>query len=154
MNDDSNLSTGAVETFGNESPPDETKKALEEEKRRVQELLPTAEKELERINEELLRANDFTDFTRSLGDVPTNIPEIDIRAKLEARQMYIAMLLSRKTSILNDLEEAEVEVAPGIADDPDPSMPTPETGHPSARRQPLLRRARERITHFIFWGAK
>jgi hypothetical protein len=118
MNNDSDLATGmgSPETFGNENLDDETQQAVEAERAEIAKMLPTAQKEIDRLNAEITAANSLTDFADSLGVMPTDLPEDQLRVKLEARFAYINLLVNRKLEILDGLDH--VEGAGGIKDEP------------------------------------
>lgn len=122
MNNDGELYSGAQETFGNENPPEETRKDLEKEQKRAAKELATAEIELRSLNDEITHANALTDFFSSLSSLATDIPEADVRAKIEARQMYLAYLMNRKNLLIADLEDAGYEVSDELTN-PEPMQP-------------------------------
>lgn len=126
VNDDSDLYTGAdaPSTFGNDEATAETRKELEEEQRATDKAIQVAESEIKSLNAEIANANVFTDFIDSLGVLPTDIPNADLRAKVEARQMYLAYLMGRKNRLIADMEEAGYEVATELTE-VRPTMPTP-----------------------------
>lgn len=114
MENDASLATGVssleVNMFENEQPSDSTKELIEQQQKQINALLPTAQMQVDALNSEIAEANKLTDFVTSLGCLPSDVPEDDIRAKLEARFMYMNMLIQRKNHIIDGMRANERDI--------------------------------------------
>lgn len=94
------------EMFANNTDDLATKEAQTKEQALLLEILPTAEQELALLDLELTRLNVLTDFFAELGTVSTDVSEVDLRSKLQARFGYVNYLLNRRSTVLGALESA------------------------------------------------
>lgn len=109
------------EVFGNESPPADTQKLLQEELEHINSIVPTADRQIAELNQEIAAANKLTDFIGALGVLPSEVSEDSLRAKLEARYGYINYLITRKNKIIDGLRSIEQEANDTPVDTPIPS---------------------------------
>lgn len=112
FDNDSSLSSGvgSTEVFGNERMPEVNQEELDAEREKLVKLLPSAQLEVDSLNQEIAQVNTLTDFLASLTVPITDHSEESLRTKLDSRIGYLNYLINRKTMIVEGLKTINQDV--------------------------------------------
>lgn len=108
VEDDSMFATGvsSLDLFPVTESEEENKQVEDSQVAEIRALIPTAKENIADLDREIAETNRLTNFVEDLQRMPSDVPEIDIRAKIESRYAYINMLLRRRATYMQALENS------------------------------------------------
>lgn len=96
--------------FANAEPTKDQKDALSQELALIEAALPSVKTQIAWIDDEVSKLIDLRDFVPDLRAMPSELPEEQVRNKLELRFVNVNQLLAQKTDIVNRMESVGKDV--------------------------------------------